>query len=89
MNALSFAFPDVSVCRPEDEEPFLKAATELFWDGRFLGTDELTAPATITDNRLAVGVRNYFYNTCRFSKVWVCLVDGKTAASPNARRRKP
>eukprot|EP00124_Ichthyophonus_hoferi_P002813 Ihof_evm2s211 gene=Ihof_evmTU2s211 len=54
---------------PADEATFLKAAEALFFEGKFLGTDELTAPPNNVNNRLAVGVMNYFSNSLRYAQV--------------------
>ncbi|KNC70104.1 hypothetical protein SARC_17370, partial [Sphaeroforma arctica JP610] len=34
----------------------------------FLGTDELTSPPTNVNNRLTVGVKNYFFNSSRYAQ---------------------
>eukprot|EP00124_Ichthyophonus_hoferi_P004051 Ihof_evm1s403 gene=Ihof_evmTU1s403 len=53
---------------PRDEAVFILYAKKLFWDGRYLGTNELTAPITNINNRLAVGVKDYYYKASRYDE---------------------
>eukprot|EP01134_Creolimax_fragrantissima_P003539 CFRG3539T1 len=53
---------------PSEERSFLKSAEALFGYGKFLGTDVLTAPPTSVNNRLTVGLKEYFFNSSRYAQ---------------------
>eukprot|EP00123_Amoebidium_parasiticum_P015581 comp23044_c1_seq1/m.36874 comp23044_c1_seq1/g.36874 ORF comp23044_c1_seq1/g.36874 comp23044_c1_seq1/m.36874 type:complete len:672 (-) comp23044_c1_seq1:201-2216(-) len=53
---------------PREETFFLKSAEVLFWEGKYLGTDELTSPPNNINNRLAVGLKNYFFRASRYQQ---------------------
>eukprot|EP01134_Creolimax_fragrantissima_P003011 CFRG3011T1 len=52
--------------RPGDEKSFLKSAIDLYWEAHALGTDELTANVSHVNNKLAQGIKKYFYGSLRY-----------------------
>jgi hypothetical protein len=47
-----------------------RASQALFFEGKFLGTSELTSPPSNVNNRLTEGVKGYFFRSSRFAQVW-------------------
>eukprot|EP01135_Chromosphaera_perkinsii_P000264 Nk52_evm33s62 gene=Nk52_evmTU33s62 len=51
------------------EASFLSSAKLLFWEGKYLGTTDLTVPANNVNNRLARTLEDHFLKGCRFPQM--------------------